>query len=411
MKAGNNLPDLDDLSGTVGFELLGDGLAGEVESALQVALQGNAVFACGEDPLTIFRHALAASIRNIESHPRGKLFQTLLLNGPSVSAEDITGSLAKQLLSDAEIATAITFIYSHMINCFKGAVAELLAARPCLFLMNQLRLDSGLSGGAKLYVGDAVSVRRAETKSFLKGADLHILTAERSTNNLSRIVVAGVVEVKSYKQSQRHLRDQLDRHLQRVSRGLLVDNVYYSSDAITVGFGRKRQVARISVVPSDWRLSRAFRYDETQDGRHLQANVCEPPRKHDEIMQVADDEWRITLRWSAEALAKAAYEMTFWYMEKVGEIVFASSVPRGWERMSSADAGRNAVKEMLYHAILRCSSARDKQQAIALYNTYGFGYALGMNFTNAAGKREMLWSEDLDEILSFGKTKYGFKLR
>ncbi len=101
MKAGSKLPDLDGLSAAVGFELLGDGLAGEVESALQAALQGNAVFACGDDPLVIVRHALAASIRNIESHPRGKLFQALLLNGPGVGAENIPGALADQRLSDS----------------------------------------------------------------------------------------------------------------------------------------------------------------------------------------------------------------------------------------------------------------------------------------------------------------------
>jgi len=123
-----------------------------------------------------------------------------------------------------------------------------------------------------------------------------------------------------------------------------------------------------------------------------------------------NDEWRITLRWSKEALAEAAYEMTFWYMEKVGELIYSNSRPKGWEKMSAGEAGRNAAKMMLYYALLRCRTTRDTQRAIALYNTYGFGYALGMNYRNAEGRREMLWPQDLDEIMSDGKTKYGCRL-
>ena len=75
--------------------------------------------------------------------------------------------------------------------------------------------------------------------------------------------------------------------------------------------------------------------------------------------------------------------------------------------MTPAEAGRNVVKMMLYYAILRCRTARENQRAIALYNSYSFGYALGMSFKNSNGRREMLWPEDLDEILVRGKTKHG----
>jgi hypothetical protein len=49
----------------------------------------------------------------------------------------------------------------------------------------------------------------------------------------------------------------------------------------------------------------------------------------------------------------------------------------------------------------------EMRRAIALYNSYGFGYMLGMNFRNRTGKREMLWPQDLDEILEHGETKSG----
>jgi hypothetical protein len=34
-------------------------------------------------------------------------------------------------LTDNETASVITFIYSHMVNCFKGALTEMLAVAPC----------------------------------------------------------------------------------------------------------------------------------------------------------------------------------------------------------------------------------------------------------------------------------------
>jgi hypothetical protein len=78
--------------------------------------------------------------------------------------------------------------------------------------------------------------------------------------------------------------------------------------------------------------------------------------------------------------------------------------------MTPAEAGQNAAKMMLYYAILRCRTVRENHCAIALYNSYSFGCALGMNFRNAKGQRQMLWPQDLDEILATGQNKDGCKI-
>jgi hypothetical protein len=130
----------------------------------------------------------------------------------------------------------------------------------------------------------------------------------------------------------------------------------------------------------------------------------------DRIERIRDGEWRITLRWSKEAIEAAAYEMTFWYMEKAGEVIYSQGVPEEWSEMTPAEAGRNAAKMMLYYAILRARTPREEQRAIALYNNYGFGYALGMNFRNREGRREMLWPQDLDEIAAKGRTGNGCRV-
>jgi hypothetical protein len=124
--------------------------------------------------------------------------------------------------------------------------------------------------------------------------------------------------------------------------------------------------------------------------------------------------------------------MTFWYMEKVGEAIYTQKPgeedpkPKDWAEMTPAEAGRNAIKMMLYYAIrpdaILAEEAREQKKplprpiarrlsrAIALYNTYGFGYALGMNYRNSLGWREMLWPQDLDEIAISGRTANGCRI-
>ena len=399
------------LADTVDFALLGSSLGQDVESSLQAALSGGAFFANGQEGLVIFRQALTASIRDIESHPRGKLFQEFLLKGPYDDVGEIPTTLVGQRLSDADVASVIAFIYSHMANCFKGAITELLAAKPCLNLMRKLQQAGRLPRSARLYVGDSVSIHRAKGKGLLKGADLHILIGKHRPHSAWCIIVAGVAEVKSYIRSESRLRVQLDHHLLRVRRGLSVGDVGYPTGKVTVGYGRDQRVLRITVLPSNWKLPRSFRFVDSEGGRLLHVEPGEPPQTDDEITQAGDNEWRVSLRWSQEALAEAAYEMTFWYMGKIGEIIYSKAVPKGHKEMTPADAGRNAAKMMLYYAILRSRNVREEQRAIALYNSYGYGYALGMNYKSAEGRREMLWPQDLDEILSAGKTRNGCVLR
>jgi hypothetical protein len=405
------ISDSRSLVDTIGFDIIGSDMSKDVESALQSALAGDAVFAYGHDALAIFRQALAASICDIALHPRGKLLQEFLRQGPYEHVGEIPAALVGKRLSDTDSASAITFIYSHMVNSFKGAVAELLATKACLHLLRSLQQDGELPKNARLYVGDSVGIHAGREERITRGADLHILIEGQARVAQPSVTVVGVVEVKSYISSESRLRKQLDHHLRRAKGGLRVCGVDYPAEKVSVAEGKGQRAVRIAVLPSDWKLPRPFRFKESERGRMLRVDTGGPPRKDDEITQIGPNEWRITLRWSKETLAEAAYEMTFWYMGKIGEVVYSKSVPKGWEEITPDDAGRNAAKMMLYYAILRCRSIREEQRAIALYNIYGYGYALGMNYRNKEGRREMLWPQDLDEILSEGKTKSGCSLR
>jgi hypothetical protein len=254
-------------------------------------------------------------------------------------------------------------------------------------------------------VGDAVSVPLLRKPDFAKGADMHILVLEDSGRGTT-IRVVGVVEVKSYALSSARLFGQTGRHVQRAARGMRIGDKVYDAGQVRIGCRGDGVVLKVGVVPARWPLPRTFHFG----GQHLMVDPATPPQQQSPPVSSGENKWRITLRWSHEALAQAAYEMTFWYMGKIGEIIYRDGVPQEWSEMTPGEAGCNAVKMMLYYAILRCRTQWEQQRAVALYNTYDFGYALGMHLKDENGIRQVLWPEDLREILAGGKTKCGYTL-
>ena len=391
------------------FNLLDRALAADVKTALSTALRRDVALSEGTTPLAIFRRALATAISRIHENGRAPLFLRFLKDGPYEDAGDIPPDLQDKRLTDDETASVIRFIYSHMVNCFKGALTEMLAVAPCLNILHQLQAEKRLPPEARLYVGDAVWSAARLGGGFAKGADFHILIERHSPRARSSVLVAGVAEVKSYFRPSGLLRRQLDQHLARARRGLRIGQVEYLPNQISVGDGG-RQPARITIVPARWTLPRTYHYEQKDDRKFLHVDFPVPPDANDLVERVGSMEWRAALRWSKEALDAAAFGVTFWFMEKVGEVLYSSGVPKEWSEMSPAEAGQNAAKMTLYYAILRCRTARENQRAIALYNSYSFGCALGMNFRNPKGQREMLWYQTLDEILANGQNKDGCKI-
>lgn len=393
------------------FALVGQALSRDIRSAIGSALAAEAVFPVGADPVSIFRATLAESIRDIERHPIGKLFRTFMTKGPYVDSGPIPAAKRHRYLSDDEVARVTAFIHSFMVNSFKGAVAELLAAGAVTRLVKRLGREGSLSSGARVFVGDAALAKETKGSGWRKGADLHIL--EEGVGDRGRIVrLAGVVEVKSYFLSEWRLKEQIGQHIRRARRGLLIRGAASPFRKVMPTYDVSDPVMQITVQPADWLLPRSFRFRKYGDSRRLYISSAVPPLGSDKPKQTSPHSWRITLRWSKEALAEAAYEMTFWYMAMVGEALYSGTEakPREWAEMTASQAGRNAAKMMLYYSILRARNRRDEQRAIALYNAYGFGYALGMNFRNLKGRREMLWPQDLDEIASTGRSKRGCRI-
>lgn len=396
------------LARTTNFDLLNRALAADVKTSLGNALRQEVIFSDGNTPLGIFRHALATAIGRIHEDGRAPIFLRFLKEGPYEQEGEIPFEIIGKRLTDDETTSVITFIFSHMVNSFKGALTELLAVSPCLNILRQLQAEKRLPREARLYVGDAVWSASRKGTGFAKGADFHILAEHHSTKINPSVVVFGVAEVKSYFCSPKLLRQQLNQHFDRAPRGLRIGRVEYLPNQISIGAGR--QPARINVMPARWTLPRTFHFEQKAGRKFLHVDFPVPPNSKDLENRAGPMEWNVTLRWSKEALNAAAYGMTFWFMEKVGEILYSNGVPKDWSEMTPVEAGQNAAKMMLYYAILRCRTARENQRAIALYNSYSFGCALGMNFRNPKGRREMLWPQDLDEILVNGQNKEGCKI-
>jgi hypothetical protein len=147
-------------------------------------------------------------------------------------------------------------------------------------------------------------------------------------------------------------------------------------------------------------------FEEHDGSSFLRVEPAIPPVAQDRVESLGPDRCKVTLRWSEEALADAAYAMTFWYMGELGRLLYTGrDLPKEWSGMSPEEAGQNAVTMMLYYAPLRARTRWESSRATALYNSYGFGYALGSSFVDRKGRREVLFYEDLHEILATGRSR------
>jgi hypothetical protein len=359
-------------------------LAESICHSIETGLNAYGVHVMGKTAWDVFKYSLDAAVRDIENHPRGKLFRRFLEYGPlnPDEPEKLTSD-GETFLSDPECGECIQFIFSHMVNRFKGELAELLAIAPCLDLIKKSQ-DAGIwSKKVDLYLGDTIQERRSlkgDTKerwgNFAKGADG--LVVDISAN---RIDVCGIIEVKSMPLSETKLRSQIKNHLSRMDGGLKLEGKIWDGKEITHGVP-----LYIMVVPSSWKLSREWYY---KDRELIYPEINRPPVPT-RLEKTGRSHWKVTLDWSKEALEQAAYEMTYWYMSQVGTVIYKNKpLPKEWEYMSTEEAGYNAIKMMLYYAMLRYITPQQDRRATKLYNAYSFGYPL------AADAKEMLWPEDI----------------
>jgi hypothetical protein len=349
---------------------------------------------------------LESAIRDIEEHPRGALFRRLIKYGPQAPTDpDVQIGDERRRLSYHECGACVDFIYSHMVNRFKGELAELLALEPCIGLIRELQEGRNFSPTADLFWGDMIQERRKLTigefnsrwGSFTKGADGLIVKRERKRPAIN---VLGVVEVKSMPVSTNRLLEQIDLHISRLDGGVRLADRTWAQDEIT-----HSRLTRIMVVPSTWRLSRAWTSVKTKRGTRIEFPDSSAPSAETRVQEVKTDVWRITLGWSHEALKQAGFEMTFWYMAQVGKNIFTKkNLPKEWNYMTPDEAGNNSIKEALFFITDSESRVSERQIRLAakLYNIYAYGYPLGMDARTIGSDKQrklgpgvILWPADI----------------
>ena len=364
-------------------------LALSVRASVEAGINQPHVHLSGSTFDDVVQAALCAARRDINEHRHGRMFQRFIEHGPHGVEEEVESSvsLGKEL-PDADCGTCIELIHSHMVNRFKGELAEMLAIGPCIMLVRDLQGRHELPADVELYFGDTIQERRCvrgEWADFAKGADGLIVCISDGLGE-STLELYGVIEVKSMYRSKRKLDAQINSHIDRLSGGVKLGPDKWRADRIVNQIG-----IRVSILPAGWKLDRDFEFEGTEAGRRMVFPEPSAPEASTQVEEVSPGRWTITLAWSQEALEEAAYEMTFWYMGQVGNHVFArSGLPQSWSEMTTDHAGRNSLKMMLYHTMLRPLSDRHARLAAKLYNIYCFGYPIGID------SREMLWPEDME---------------
>ena len=191
-----------------------------------------------------------------------------------------------------------------MVNRFKGELAELLALKPCIELVQTLQDENRLPPDIQIHWGDMVQERRRSRKGsdrsgpFTKGADgLLMQKVTRESDLKDSLIIHGVVEVKSYRAGKKAL-DQINKHCSRLERGVKLGAIEYPPEAIS---SRESGPIRILIAPSSWKLDRELCQKDNVIVYH------DPFGKpvETQFTEAETGLWKITLSWSKEALEQA----------------------------------------------------------------------------------------------------------
>ena len=136
-------------------------LALAILSSIQTGLDFP-IHLAGSTRRNVVQEALDTAIRDINEHSKGQLFQRFIEFGPK--EPDVS---SKNYLDDTECESCIEFIHSHMVNRFKGELAELLAIEPCANLIGTLRTKGKLADDVECYFGDIVQERRRLREAWM----------------------------------------------------------------------------------------------------------------------------------------------------------------------------------------------------------------------------------------------------
>ncbi|HET7434018.1 MAG TPA: hypothetical protein VFN10_04810 [Thermoanaerobaculia bacterium] len=278
-------------------------------------------------------------------------------------------------LRDREVIRLFEFIYSSMVNKFKGELGEVLA-RPALRAFQRT-----LPPDTTLILGPDIASRQLRRRYGWYPAADALYCHERDGG----IEILAIGEVKSKATPFPEIRQQVETNLIRLRRGVRIRNEEIAPEKIFVRTvsGGTIPIASITVASA--------RDVVTLMVLPYRAAVDDLAVRHPEDDRV----WIAELPWKQDVITEAAYRLMSWYFSRIGPKVFYHRAdpppspdgrrPAAHPDLSLEENGRHAFMEAIYHTTGRAGFDPREiperghrtpwQTLLWLYNSLGFGYS------------------------------------
>jgi len=279
-------------------------------------------------------------------------------------------------LNDREVMRLFEFIYSSLVNKFKGELGEVLARPALIAFLPTLQIEN-----VELILGpELASHQLRRRQGWYPAADALFCVRQSGV-----FEVVGIAEVKSKATPLRELRDQVAKNILRLRRGIRVRGEDVPPEAIRVRTltGQSMQIGRVdeSIAESIPALM-IIPHRSAQDGQFV--------RYPDHANQ-----WMSELPYSQDDITEAAYRFMSWYFARIGPRVFyyrsdgnqiAGDLrrPAAHDDLSLEENGKHAFLEAIYSTTGRRGFDPNEtrppgrrtpwQTLLWLYNSLGFGY-------------------------------------
>lgn len=281
--------------------------------------------------------------RKLAEHPRRRLLYQFVVD--------------QSCLADGELHQLFEFIYSYLVNAFKGEVAEVLSRAVVRRFIAELVASGELPASAEAIEGKDVSSRRRTGRGFdpswQKGADGLIgVPSDRGW------VFHGVIEIKSYRQGVARLSWQLAQHVERARLGTRIRGLELDRDFS--GFVLRRKQGRNEFSALSTAAPRG-------DVLKLAIRPRPEMRQESEPMAVSPFMWLAELPFSTRELHEAGYLLAVWYIARGAGDLFEGRVSDNgglegpsenpYPELPPEESGQECLRRGLYEASLRRSFA------------------------------------------------------
>jgi hypothetical protein len=281
--------------------------------------------------------------REIRQHPRRELLYLFLRDHSRLSGSDVEG--------------LFEFIYSYLVNAFKGELAEVMSRLVIrAFVAERVKAGDLPSAAVVIPGSEITSWRNAQgrvERTWQKSADA-LVAVRRPNEEGGGWAFLGVVEIKSYRESLRRMFAQIEQHVDRIRLGVQISSALV--DPTTSGFVDRADRPTWLPLASPQRPGRVLQLAIRPRAPSRDAQALRPWSGQQEC-------WVDELPCTVGHLHEAAYLLTAWYIAQAGPDVFLPvgevagpgdpRIVNPWPERSADSAAANMLKLAMYETSLR----------------------------------------------------------